>query len=250
MSSAGELKAQGNAFLSSGDHLQAVECYTKAIALDDTQHVFYSNRSAAYLSAGDGEKALLDAESCITKSPSWTKGYARKGAALHFLKKYDDAVAAYQEGLALEPDNAACLSGLQTVQAEQSAPPSNPFANIFGADLPAKMAGNPRLSGYLSDPQVMAKVQHIQSDPNSLNSYLKDPAIMSIFAEMMGLNMSSGPPSASSGTHTEEPEPMQEEEEVVEISEEDKATALSLQQAAAAKTRYPSLSLYIYVSLL
>ena len=60
--------------------------------------MYYSNRSAAYLSKGDASNALQDAEQCITINPSWAKGYSRKGAALHALKQYDDALAAYEEG--------------------------------------------------------------------------------------------------------------------------------------------------------
>ena len=48
-------------------------------------------------------------------NPSWAKGYARKGAALHGSKRYDDAIAAYEEGLKLE-DSLAIRKGLKEVQ--------------------------------------------------------------------------------------------------------------------------------------
>ena len=51
----------------------------------------------------DYERALQDAESCIKLNPTWAKGYSRKGAALHAMKKYDQADAAYHEGLAVAP---------------------------------------------------------------------------------------------------------------------------------------------------
>ena len=41
-------------------------------------------------------------------NPKWAKGYSRKGAALHGLEDYDGAIAAYEEGLKLEPGNAQC----------------------------------------------------------------------------------------------------------------------------------------------
>ena len=56
-----------------------------AIRLDPNNHVYFSNRSAAYLSAGLAEKALQDAQDCITAKPNWAKGYNRKGTALHAL---------------------------------------------------------------------------------------------------------------------------------------------------------------------
>lgn len=51
----------------------------------------------------------------MTLNPKWGKGWARKGAALHGAKKYDEAVAAYQSGLAVE-DSPAIRKGLQEVQ--------------------------------------------------------------------------------------------------------------------------------------
>ena len=52
---------------------------------------------------------------CINISPSWSKGYARKGAALHGSRQYDEAIAAYEEGLQQE-DSPALRKGLKEVQ--------------------------------------------------------------------------------------------------------------------------------------
>ena len=41
-------------------------------------------------------------------NPKWAKGYSRKGAALHGLEDFEGAIAAYEEGLKLEPGNAQC----------------------------------------------------------------------------------------------------------------------------------------------
>jgi stress-induced-phosphoprotein 1 len=45
--------------------------------------VLYSNRSACYASLKDFQKALDDANKCVEIAPTWSKGYGRKGAALH-----------------------------------------------------------------------------------------------------------------------------------------------------------------------
>lgn len=52
---------------------------------------------------------------CIKANPSWSKGYARKGAALHGARKFDEAIAAYEDGLKLE-DSPALRKGLQEVK--------------------------------------------------------------------------------------------------------------------------------------
>jgi len=67
------------------------------MGVDGANHVYFSNRSAAYLKQGNGNKALEDANSCIALNPGFAKGYSRKGAALHHLKRYNDSIAAYDE---------------------------------------------------------------------------------------------------------------------------------------------------------
>ena len=64
------------------------------VHVDEMNHVCYSIHSAAYLKKGD-------ANSTIELNPDFAKGYSRKGAALHALKCYNDAVAAFKEGLAM-----------------------------------------------------------------------------------------------------------------------------------------------------
>ncbi|CAI5730856.1 unnamed protein product [Hyaloperonospora brassicae] len=199
---AADWKAKGNAALSSGRAQEAVDCYTNAIALDPSDHVFYSNRSAAYLSLDDAVHALDDAASCIAAKPDWAKGYSRKGAALHALRRYDEAVAAYQEGLKLDKDNAACRSGLDEVEKAQAQAQAadaaargqsfNPLANAFGPDLFGKMATNPRLSPLLSDAAFVQTLQAIQRDPSTMSEHLKDPRVLTVLGELMGLNVNMG----------------------------------------------------------
>lgn len=59
------------------------EKFTQAIALEANNHVLYSNRSGAYASLKDFEKALEDAEKTTELKPDWAKGWGRKGSALH-----------------------------------------------------------------------------------------------------------------------------------------------------------------------
>ena len=57
--------------------------FTQAIAIEPGNHVLYSNRSGAYASLKDYDKALEDAERTTELKPDWAKGWGRKGAALH-----------------------------------------------------------------------------------------------------------------------------------------------------------------------
>ena len=106
--------------------------FSKGIELDPNHHVLWSNRSAAKAGKKDWEGALADADQvclyfftqhvthilplqCIKVNASWAKGFARKGAALHGAKRYDEAVTAYEAGIKLE-DSPALRKGLQEVK--------------------------------------------------------------------------------------------------------------------------------------
>ena len=74
-------KKLGNAALQAKKYDEAIGHYTDAIALDGSQHTFYSNRAAAYQSKGDYENALADAEKCVSLNPTWAKD--TRGKAPH-----------------------------------------------------------------------------------------------------------------------------------------------------------------------
>ena len=102
-----EAKVRGNKALATKQYAAAIQEYSKAIELDPTQAVFYSNRCAAYLQSNDSDnldKALEDAESCIANKRGWAKGYARKGSVLSRQKQYKQAIAAYEQAIEFSPE--------------------------------------------------------------------------------------------------------------------------------------------------
>jgi len=84
----------------------AVDLLKRAIKLDPDNHIFYSNRAAAYMALEAYEKALADADECVRLQPTWAKGYSRRGAALFRLDKLGPARDAFEKGLELDPENA------------------------------------------------------------------------------------------------------------------------------------------------
>ena len=92
------------------------EKFTQAIELDPTNHILYSNRSAAYASKKDWPQALADGTKTTELKPEWAKGWGRKAAALHGARDYEAAEEAYNAGLKLDPENAQLKSGLASLR--------------------------------------------------------------------------------------------------------------------------------------
>jgi len=84
----------------------AVDLLKKAIKLDPDNHIFFSNRAAAYMAMEQYDKALADADDCIRLQPKWAKGFSRRGAALFRMEKLGPARDAFEKGLELDKENA------------------------------------------------------------------------------------------------------------------------------------------------
>lgn len=77
---------------------EAIQTFSDAISLDPTNHVLYSNRSAAHLKDGRFHDAVNDADKAIEINSSWAEGYLRKGAALSAFEIFDEAFNCYSKG--------------------------------------------------------------------------------------------------------------------------------------------------------
>ncbi|CCM02584.1 uncharacterized protein FIBRA_04687 [Fibroporia radiculosa] len=115
-------KEEGNTLFKGGLHDRAIQRYSMAanIAVQrppwEAQQVMreelstiISNRSAAFLEAGDYIAALVDAETVIQLKRHWSKGHFRKARALLRMDKYQEAKEAIQVGLSFESGNKASI---------------------------------------------------------------------------------------------------------------------------------------------
>jgi len=119
-----QAKDRGNAAFQLGTEdgvKQSIILYTQAIDLDPDNHVYYSNRSAAYLKADSKSKALWDAEKCVVLAPDWPKGYSRLGAAQQSLHRFEDALTTFKKAVELDPNNKAAWSALRNCEAAAEA---------------------------------------------------------------------------------------------------------------------------------
>jgi len=179
-----ELKSKANAAFASGKSDEAINLYTQAIALDDKNHVLYSNRSAAYAKSNKYEEALKDAEQCIALKPDFAKGYSRKGAALSFLKRYDEAITAYEEGLKIDPNNQQLRTDLET--ARKDAPSG--FSLFSDPQFMTQLMTNPKARELLKDPETSMLMKKMQQDPNN-QSLLTHPKIMKLIGTVLGIDV-------------------------------------------------------------
>ncbi|KAI3756512.1 hypothetical protein L1987_56333 [Smallanthus sonchifolius] len=259
---ADEFKAKGNAAFSAGNYTEAIRHFTDAINLAPTNHVLYSNRSAAYASLNQYSEALSDAKKTVDLKPDWSKGYSRLGAAHHGLRQYEDAVSAYKKGLEADPNNETLKSGLADAQAAQAAasassrsraPPNNLFGDAFGPDMWAKLMADPATRLYMQQPDFVNMLKDLQRNPSNLNLYLQDQRVMQAISVLLNVKIQANTPGDDvempdsppkerkrpadetepvKEKKREEPEP---EPEPMEVSEEEKEIAEKKAQAQKEK---------------
>lgn len=166
--------------------------------------MLYSNRSGAWASLKNFDKALEDANKTTEIKPDWAKGWGRKGTALHGVGNLVDSIDAFEEALKLDPANAQAKSGLdavkRAVEAEAKADgldsdPSGGLGNMFNdPKLYEKLAANPKTSGLLGDSAFMAKLQNLKNNPNSIGQEMGDPRFLQVMSVLLGIDMQLGNP--------------------------------------------------------
>lgn len=98
-------KAEGNEYFKNQKYDNAIKSYTEAIDLDPSNHVYFSNRSAAYLGKNMYQEACADGEECVHLSHTFVKGYHRYALALKGLKKYIKALEILKAGQKVDFNN-------------------------------------------------------------------------------------------------------------------------------------------------
>eukprot|EP01098_Paradermamoeba_levis_P002936 TRINITY_DN1389_c0_g1_i1.p1 TRINITY_DN1389_c0_g1~~TRINITY_DN1389_c0_g1_i1.p1 ORF type:complete len:570 (-),score=236.00 TRINITY_DN1389_c0_g1_i1:116-1825(-) len=177
-----ELKNLGNQALQQGKHQEAVQHYTEAINLSATNHVLYSNRSAAYCTLGKYAEALEDANKTVELKPDWGKGYSRKGAAHHGLQEWAEARTAYSKALELEPNNEQYKNSLKDVDFQDAR------SQKVGLDVGELAGSDPLLASYLQQPDFLKLLSDFQNNPTNF-AILQDPRMqhfMKVASKQMG----------------------------------------------------------------
>lgn len=191
-----KLKGLGNDALKNKNFPEAIQFYTEAIKVANEQHkpthVYYSNRAAAEMNRENYKQALADASDCIDAKPDWPKGYVRKGAALHFLKRYAEAEAAYKDGLTHDPNNQALKDGLDDVKPYLTGPSgSQDMGSPFGDPqaMMQKLMTHPETKEYFKDPSYLQMLGQLQKNPQNMMQFMSDPRMMKTFGVLTGIDL-------------------------------------------------------------
>lgn len=215
-------KTKGNAAFSNCEYDKAIQYFTHAISQDPSNHLLYSNRSAAYCSIKNYFKALEDADQCISIDSSWSKGYSRKGAALFGLERFDEAKRVYENGIQLDPDNSQLKKGLSDVISELKSfnKPSfqggsdfmDKLKNPFGSpEAMARLQSNPTTRAFLSQPDFVQKINEIKTNPSNAMNHMKDSRILQAMMIALGVDVKE-PSQHSQGSSQDTKMPKEEQE--------------------------------------
>ncbi|XP_077441145.1 small glutamine-rich tetratricopeptide repeat-containing protein alpha [Vanacampus margaritifer] len=154
------LKTDGNDQMKVDNYAAAVEFYSKAIALNSQNAVYYCNRAAALSKLGNYAGAVQDCEQAIAIDCNYSKAYGRMGLALASLSKHAEAVTFYKKALELDPDNDTYKSNLKIAEDKMDA--GSPMAGMGGVDL-AGLLSNPGFMNMASSLMTNPQVQQMMS---------------------------------------------------------------------------------------
>lgn len=156
-----QLKNEGNNHMKEENYRSAVECYTKAIDLDQRNAVYYCNRAAAYSKLSNYTEATGDCERAIKIDPTYSKAYGRMGLALTAMNKYPEAISYFKKALVLDPENDTYKSNLKIAE-QKLKEASSPIASGLGFDM-ASLINNPAFISMAASVMQNQQVQQLMS---------------------------------------------------------------------------------------
>jgi len=169
-----ENRLKGNEYFEKGEFREAIKEYNEGIRRDPENIKIYSNRCFAYIKVYDPPAALKDADKCLEMDPKMIKAWVRKGTIHQLMKEYHKAIAAYDNGLKIEPDNVDLKTGkMKTMMAIQSGATDG---QTDEERLRHAMA-DPEIQGLMRDPRVIQVLKELQENPAAAQATLRDPFI-------------------------------------------------------------------------
>jgi STIP1 family protein 1 len=101
---ANDYKEQGNRYFALKKYNESLACYTKAVNLNPSVAVFYTNRALCYLKLKQWPAACQDCRQALELDPGLVKAHFFVGQALLEMKLYDEAIASLMRAYELAKD--------------------------------------------------------------------------------------------------------------------------------------------------
>jgi STIP1 family protein 1 len=99
-----DLKEQGNRLFSTGQYLEAINCYSKAIIRSPTVPIFFTNRALCYCRLQRWDDVIADCRRALEMDNSAVKAHFFLGHALLERELYDEAIASLKRAYDLARD--------------------------------------------------------------------------------------------------------------------------------------------------
>lgn len=177
-------KVLGNEFVAAKKPTEAVECYTKAIELDATNAIYFSNRAAAWSMLEEHFKALEDAKMSCELNPMYSKAFNRLGKAHLALGEPEEAKFAFERALQLEPNDLNIKNSLEAanraISGESEIEKFDPIESSENKSGP----GGFDFSSIMNNPQFMSMAQNMMKS-GALNDLMKDPRAKDMMSNFM-----------------------------------------------------------------
>ncbi|GJP63921.1 hypothetical protein CLOP_g20950 [Closterium sp. NIES-67] len=98
-----EIKEAANRAFQEHKFLHAVDLYTDAIQLNESNAILWANRAFAHTKIEEYGSAVEDAAKAIELNPSYVKGYYRRGTAHLAMGKFKDALKDFKQAAKIAP---------------------------------------------------------------------------------------------------------------------------------------------------
>ena len=151
------LSAEGDLLLQRGCLHEAIDIYSKALAIRPTDKHCLVSRSKCYIQIGSPELGLKDADASIRNDPNFFKGIYQKAQALYAQGDFEAALMFFHRGHLMRPEMDEFRIGIQ--KAREAIENSIGHPREFHISVPLK------LKRFLNDKQVarMTVVQEAAS---------------------------------------------------------------------------------------
>lgn len=148
------LKNEGNELMKADRYREALDKYSRAIAIDAHSAVFFCNRAAAHFKLGEHEAAVADCMAALQLQPDYGKAHGRLGIALTAMDRHQEARAAFVRASQLEPTNESYRQNLRLADERLASQDDRPPVD-FG--------------GLLQNPALLTMATEMLADPNMQN---------------------------------------------------------------------------------